>query len=238
MSLTPRTTTRSTSSHHNINDALSPPPTVRTSPSKKLGKASTAGGSRRRVSGRLNDDNTAFAAAALGLSPTGSDTIPTIHNDDMEDPSTVMAAGTLPTPAKTPRKRPAQAAAGLKSVARTLFPTRAETVDEVMPSPQKKRAKKQQGFSLDSFSGDNDVENGGITIFTDSKDRVPEMDAIEDNPFVEKADEPVVTTAKVVHQVRRASKRRRVSNRNQDVVDEFDKNEGMVYVLYVPFYPI
>lgn len=101
-----------------------------------------------------------------------------------------------------------------------------------MPSPQKKRAKKYKGFSLDSFMGEDNEDSEKITIFTDSKDRVPELDASEENPFYEKPQTAPATTTKGEDQVRRVSKRRRISR--NDVEDALTRDEGMVYVLYVP----
>ena len=99
-----------------------------------------------------------------------------------------------------------------------------------MPLPKKKRAKKHQGFSLDSFTDAGDAGEGdaSISIFTDSKDRVPELDASEDNPFYEKK----AQVANGQGRSKRPGKRGKFKG-SEDVKDAFDRNEGMVYVLYV-----
>lgn len=86
-----------------------------------------------------------------------------------------LPSGMLPTPAKTPQKPPTeQNKANIKAVARTLF----RHEDEVMPSPRKTRSK--QHHVLDSF--ENVVEED-IPIYTDSHERIPEVDASSENPF-------------------------------------------------------
>ncbi|KAL9034249.1 MAG: hypothetical protein Q9214_007130 [Letrouitia sp. 1 TL-2023] len=87
----------------------------------------------------------------------------------------------LPTPAKTPRKKAAETSSVISSTARVLFPPNDE---DAMPTPQKKgrRSRRHAGFSLDnSFEGPEHEES--IKIFTDSKEKVPELDTTEDNPF-------------------------------------------------------
>ena len=228
LSLTPQTRRQLSSQQLSSVDTLSPPPSAQSSPWKNPGKTIPAEGSKRRVSGRPNNDNTEFAIAASGISPTNSDLIPTIQTTDM-DLSDGRAAEALPTPAKTPRKKSGQAAPGLKSTARILFPSRNDNVDEVMPSPQKKRAKKYKGFSLDSFAADHD-ENDKIAIFTDSKDRVPELDNDEENPFLALPAKLPPNTTPGEGQVRRMSKRRRIAH-DAEVEETIKRDEGMIYVL-------
>ncbi|OBT79219.1 hypothetical protein VF21_01716 [Pseudogymnoascus sp. 05NY08] len=130
----------------------------------------------------------------------------------------------LPTPAKTPQKRAETKTSTITSIARNLFPVRHETVEQAMPSP-KRRGKKYKGFSLDGYGEDEDQS---IAIFTDSKERLPEVDASSDNPFygpeVITADEPS----------KRGSKRRkvapRVSNGTEEVVQDGERKDGLVYV--------
>ncbi|KAK0640949.1 hypothetical protein B0T16DRAFT_461075 [Cercophora newfieldiana] len=83
--------------------------------------------------------------------------------------------GMLITPAKTPQKGPSQKTKNnIQKVARTLFDE-----SEVMPSPKKART---QTSILDSFSADDSIEEP-IAIYTDSQDRVPEIDRSAANPF-------------------------------------------------------
>ena len=84
------------------------------------------------------------------------------------------------------------------------------------------------GFSLGSFCEDDDASSDGkIEIYTDSKDKLPEIDEAEDNPFYEKpSGQPPSTN--------RSTKRRKVSNKidhSEEVQEALARNEGMVYVL-------
>ncbi|KAK3994614.1 hypothetical protein QBC44DRAFT_42520 [Cladorrhinum sp. PSN332] len=116
--------------------------------------------SRRISSGTLTASSTATAAAALGLSVTTS-------------------AGMLITPAKTPQKAPTpKAKAKVSGFARTLF----RTEEDSMPS----RKPQTSGYKLDSMFADESFES--IDIYTDSHERIPEVDRSDDNPFFR--DEP------------------------------------------------
>lgn len=168
--------------------------------------------SGRRVSGALTYDSTASAAASLGL-PT-----PTT---DRKQPQTLARAitnnGMLPTPAKTPNRRPEKMAPGVKAVARTLhFGTRA---DEVMPSPKKKKGGKYNGFSLETEKGSSSIE-----IFTDSNDRIPELDASDENPFYGDA-------VAAPEPTKRSSRRQKVivpGEKDQSVDELVGRRDGLV----------
>ncbi|KAK4454088.1 hypothetical protein QBC34DRAFT_177186 [Podospora aff. communis PSN243] len=83
--------------------------------------------------------------------------------------------GMLITPAKTPQKPPSQKTRDdIQRVARSLF-----NESEVMPSPKKNRPAQS---ILDSFSADDNIDEP-IAIYTDSQDRVPEIDESAANPF-------------------------------------------------------
>jgi hypothetical protein len=93
-----------------------------------------------------------------------------------------------------------------------------------MPSPRK--SKKHVGFSLDGFGEDDDAAGGKIEVFTDSKDKVPEVDETEDNPFyVKPGARPKAAT--------RSHKRKRDADphRNDDVKEALQRDEGVIYVL-------
>lgn len=128
----------------------------------------------------------------------------------------------LPTPAKTPQQPPTeQSKANVRSVARNLF----HTDEEVMPSPSKTRGKKH---ILDSFSID-DAEEPPITIFTDTHERIPEVDLSADNPFY---DPPAANR----EPAKRRGKRQFVAIPGEGKVpveDAVRRNDGMVTVLYV-----
>lgn len=141
----------------------------------------------------------------------------------------VIGASMLPTPAKTPRKKQVQPAAGLS---RVLFPVRPDTVEEAMPTPHKnKRTKRHVGFSLNSSMEDDAGSDGGIKIYTDSKDTLPELDRGEENPFI---DHPLKRELPKEPPKGRASRKRKVQPEaigKKQIKEAFDHEEGMVYVL-------
>ena len=138
-----------------------------------------------------------------------------------EEPFGTLYNNMLPTPAKTPRKK--ALIPGVGATGRKLFPVHADANDFI-PSPRKKKSNRHIGFSLDTF----DEEQDKIEIYTDSKDRVPELDESEDNPFYTKPGiEPAIL-------VKEGSKRRKVSGEFSGIKgmeEEFRREDGMVYVL-------
>lgn len=173
----------------------------------------------RRVSGALTKDSTISAASALGLPPPKNDKMVS-----QQSTAAVRKNGMLPTPAKTPKKRPEEISPAISSVARNLFAIRPDS-DEAMPSPKKGR-KKYTGFTLDSFEAEE--ETTPIQIYTDSHDRVPEVDDSAENPFYGQST-PVQSEP-----TKRSSKRRKVTvagEGEQEVEDLEDREDGLVYVL-------
>jgi hypothetical protein len=138
----------------------------------------------------------------------------------------------LPTPVKTPRKKMVPKVNG---TARALFqdPTNlASDLADIEPSPRRNRkTKRYNGYSLESFSAEADGPRGKIQIFTDSRDRVPQVDKRKANPFVETTmDNQTSSSRKVVGTV----KRRKVNGGKKldpQVEEAIHKDEGMVYVL-------
>ncbi|KAF2464721.1 uncharacterized protein BDR25DRAFT_94864 [Lindgomyces ingoldianus] len=100
--------------------------------------------------------------------------------------STMEPHSMLPTPAKTPRKRALHSKEDLSSATRALFPGRPATVEEAMPTPRKSRKSRKNVFTLESFAEQMDEETDKIEVYTDSKERVPEIDHTPDNPFLSK----------------------------------------------------
>ncbi|KAL2827028.1 hypothetical protein BDW59DRAFT_59673 [Aspergillus cavernicola] len=157
------------------------------------------------------------------LSPPGSPNTPRkkmsargrVATQSLDDPDSfnihphpfraTLTEGMLPTPAKTPRKKTVDNAG---SAARALFP----------PSNQKKK-KKHTGFSLDSFT-DDPSQNQSIQIYTDSRDRIPEVDETEGNPFYKKP--PTTTNPR--------PSRRKTGGREKEVDEALEREDGMVYV--------
>lgn len=142
--------------------------------------------------------------------------------DDKTASATISrTAGMLPTPAKTPKKAPAEKNPAIQGVARNLF----ASDDEALSNRKSSRAKKYTGISLDSFR----AEEEPIEIFTDSKERVPEKQESADNPFYGEAgrvggEEPAL----------RRSKRRHVhvpGEGRQTVEEAMKREDGLVYVL-------
>ncbi|OJJ51489.1 hypothetical protein ASPZODRAFT_55271 [Penicilliopsis zonata CBS 506.65] len=133
--------------------------------------------------------------------------------------TTTMTDGMLPTPAKTPKKK---VVGDIGGTARTLFP----------PNPMSgrtKRSKKHTGFSLDSFTEDASGNKTKIEIYTDSRDRIPELDESESNPFYTKVTEsqpaPPPTSTRTSRRLKTAG-----GKRSKEVDDAIKREDGMVYV--------
>jgi hypothetical protein len=172
--------------------------------------------STRRASGNLTLESTATAAALLGFGAKNAES-------RTSRASVAAAAGLLPTPAKTPQKSPSpKTKANIAAVRRNLFH---QDETDVVPTPKRTRGKKHV---LDSFAADDDDES--FPIFTDSRERIPEVDPNEDNPFYG----PSIPTAPEAP--RRRSKRQHVTvpGEGKITVEEAVKREdGMLIVLYV-----
>lgn len=124
----------------------------------------------------------------------------------------------LPTPTKTPRKR---VPAALSSTARILN-FKPGSLDEVMPTPRKQRKR----HFLDTLDEESLVDpSESIEIFTDSKERMPEVDQSSDNPFVGPLHpEPKRRSAK--------SKKETAKSAEEAEMEEAVRNdEGIIYVL-------
>lgn len=98
-----------------------------------------------------------------------------------------------------------------------------------MPTPTKhgRRIKKHGGFSLGSFADDDASSDGKVEIYTDSKEKIPEIDENPGNPFYVKPGAEHSTA-------KNGNKRRKVSNlphHDEGVQEMLKRNEGMVYVL-------
>ena len=167
---------------------------------------------------------------------SGAPSLDQSHNTDknptLQQPSLNLTVNMLPTPAKTPRKKLVQPVA-VETAARVLFPSRPDTVEDAMPNSRKRRSKRHVGFSLySSMEDDGDVglENK-IEIYTDSKDKVPELDPSEDNPFY---DQHAQTVGFADLRKRKVSKKRKAEHSidaSAEIEEAFNREEGMVYVL-------
>lgn len=125
----------------------------------------------------------------------------------------------LPTPSKTPRKRRID---DMSSTARVLFPARHATIDEVVPTPRKSR-KTSNLYTLESFARHAEEETEKISIFTDSRERVPTPGAVDENPFITKKGK---SKAKATPQ----RSRKVVDQRTAKLNDAVDREEGMVFI--------
>ncbi|KAL2021255.1 hypothetical protein VTK56DRAFT_7334 [Thermocarpiscus australiensis] len=167
----------------------------------------------RRVSGTLTAEGTAKAAAALGLPAPKPEPL-------SSRAGALTGAGMLITPAKTPKKPPTeQTKTKVDSVARTLF----RNDDDVMPTPKKRRAQK---YTLDSFCADEEADEP-IQIYTDSHERVPEVDDSAENPFY------VTENTIVPEPPKRRSKRRTVTIPGEGKVsieEAVRREDGMLIV--------
>jgi len=130
----------------------------------------------------------------------------------------------LPTPIKTPKKKKVS---NIKPASRALFQDSTVQDEMAFPSPRKSRkTKRYNGFSLESFRAeDGDGEN--IQIFTDNRDKVPEVDPRESNPFIEP---PQDTRVKPVTGTSKRRKVRSVKPKDPQVEEAIKNDEGMVYV--------
>ena len=151
------------------------------------------------------------------------------HLQPFASSSTTISDGMLPTPIKTPKKKVVPTAS---RAARALFQDNPDVVD-FEPTPRRSRkGKRFNGFSLESFSAEDDQSRGQIQIYTDSRDRVPQIDSSQSNPFVE---HDLKGEAPTSRKVARTSKRRKVSGERKkpdpQVAAAIEDDEGMVYVL-------
>ncbi|KAI1500892.1 hypothetical protein F5X99DRAFT_225495 [Biscogniauxia marginata] len=190
--------------------------TPATSPQKKRMPAMD---SVRRASGALTAESTTHAADSLGIGAKPQPRQQKSHTNAAASQSTTIM---LPTPTKTPRKpTDAKTEAASHAVARNLFPAEAE----VIPTPKKKKAKKYTGLTLESFTAEEIGDP--INIFTDSRDRLPELDNSVENPFYGNDPAPVEEPSK------RRSKRKQVSipgEGRQSIEEAIRREDGIVYV--------
>lgn len=139
-----------------------------------------------------------------------------------------MSDGMLPTPIKTPKKKPMPKVNG---AARALFVDQPILGEEIAPPRRGRKQRRYNGFSLESYSAEDTIQRGRIQIFTDSRDQVPEPVKSEGNPFVEAQVDDDHPSAK---RVPGGSKRRKITGEKRmdpQVEDAINRDEGMVYVL-------
>jgi hypothetical protein len=126
----------------------------------------------------------------------------------------------LPTPAKTPRKRDEK----YGSTGRVLFTDRPASPQEAMPSPRRSRVAR-------SFTMDDEPDNERIQVYTDSVDRVPEVDEDADNPFVVRKGTRRSKISSFTARLSDATSGKTQYGMSRDVDEAVDNDEGMVYTL-------
>lgn len=123
-----------------------------------------------------------------------------------------------------------------KEAARVLFPNKPSAPEDTPSKKGVKKGKKFSAFSLESFNETGGTEaQGNVQIFTDSRDRIPELDESEDNPFYQKPnatkDSEVKGDAAVHTTKRRKVEEKSNTKRDKEVQDAINRDDGMFYVL-------
>ncbi|EXJ83028.1 hypothetical protein A1O3_06845 [Capronia epimyces CBS 606.96] len=153
------------------------------------------------------------------------------HLQPLSSSSTTLSEPMLPTPVKTPQKKMPPKVGG---AARALFQDNTRDVPasaDLESSPRRsRRTRRYNGYSLESFSAEDDSGRGQIQIFTDSRDKVPQVDKSASNPFVAHTLDAGASSAR---KLAGTAKRRKISGQNKrdaQVDDAIRNDEGMVYV--------
>lgn len=97
-----------------------------------------------------------------------------------------------------------------------------------MPRSRKAGRRRRPFLLSDSMAGDDTHSEGNIQIFTDSKERIPELDMSKDNPFY---DNPRLPQASEEHGKSRGQKETRNVKGKKEIREAFEHEDGMVYVL-------
>lgn len=183
--------------------------------------------SARRVSDELTSAGSSKAAGYLHPEKSRNRQ----EKEESRTASITRRSGMLPTPVKTPKRPPTEAqAASIQAVARNLFPGDEGTTTTTTTPPssaRKKRVpKKYTGISMDSFKAEQVEEP--IQIYTDSRDRVPEVDTSADNPFYGNNNK----TTRPEPRLRRSKRNVVVPGEgSQDIDEALEREDGMVFVL-------
>ena len=196
----------------------SPPSSAHTSPQKKIFK------NRKSASRKEASITNSTGVMDILQDPNGT--------SSLQQPSLNLGANMLPTPVKTPRKKLMHPAPAVSNAARVLFPVRPDTVEDAMPTPRKRGRQRHVGFSLDSSMEDDGANSdGGIQIFTDSKEKIPELDLSEANPFIDRPEQEVGPGEPWKNRGGKKRKATSITGSNPDIEEAFNHEEGMVYVL-------
>lgn len=126
---------------------------------------------------------------------------------------TLFNNGMLPTPAKTPRTKK-----GIFSIDRPASP------QDAMPSPRRSRTAKR-------FTLDDEPDNERIQVYTDTADRVPEVDDDADNPFVVRKSTRKAKVSSFSQRLSDVTSGKTQYGMDRDIDEAVNNDEGMVYVL-------
>ena len=95
-----------------------------------------------------------------------------------------------------------------------------------------KKGKKYNEFSLDSFTEEADGgEDSNIAIYTDSRDRLPELDKSEDNPFYVKKSDNATSGGQSSGSLSKRRKGVGQTKKDAKVEETLKREDGMIYVL-------
>lgn len=126
---------------------------------------------------------------------------------------TLFGHGMLPTPSKTPRTKK-----GVFSIDRPAGP------QDAMPSPRRSRVAKR-------FTLDDEPDNERIQVYTDTADRIPEVDEDADNPFVIRRSTRKTKISSFSQRLSDVTSGKTKYGMNREIDEAVDNDEGMVYVL-------
>lgn len=170
-------------------------------------------------------DSVTRAPRATHLAPETARSAPT-SAPQFKSTNNLSAATMLPTPSKTPRKQSDdKLEAGVRAVARNLFTSSDSSSSSSVASPRKRKTKTYTGLSLESFRAEEVEED--IAIFTDSRDRLPEVDGSAENPFYGNSENPQSTSTRRSTRVKKVV----VPGVGRIPVDEaVQRGDGIVYV--------
>ena len=202
--------------------AISPATSPLTSPKRKRG------GANALFEGSEPDEERFSAVATAPRSRLQKNHLnPFASASTSIDPTTM-----LPTPSKTPHKKRVASPTTLKSTARVLFPSRPVAIEDAMPEPRsvRKNRKLKSSFTLNGLDAeDSDTSCGKIEIYTDVKEREPERDEGNDNPFLG----PRKTRGKKKGPAKQDAsvKEDEVDDETREMEEAVARDEGMIYVL-------